>query len=94
MAWRPGLYVNVELTADKADVPIAVEADAIQTINDKPVVFMRVTGGFIAQPVTIGRSNGKQVEIVKGLRPGVSYAAQGSFVIKSELGKGSAVHTH
>lgn len=94
LAWRPGLYVNVELTADQADVPIAVDADAIQTINDKPVVFMRVAGGFVPQPVTIGRSNGKQVEIVKGLKPGASYAATGSFVIKAELGKGSATHTH
>jgi cobalt-zinc-cadmium efflux system membrane fusion protein len=94
MAWRPGLYVNVELTADQTDVPVAVAAEAIQSINDKPVVFMRVADGFVAQPVTIGRSNGKQVEIVKGLKPGASYAATGSFVIKAELGKGSAAHTH
>lgn len=94
MAWRPGLYVNVELVAEQGDVPVAVLAEAIQSINDKPVVFMRVPGGFVAQPVTIGRSDGKQVEIVKGLKPGAPYAAAGSFVIKAELGKGSAEHAH
>ena len=94
MAWRPGLYVTVELIASEAQVPVAVRADAVQTVNDKPVVFMRVPGGFIAQPVTLGRSNGKMVEIVKGLKPGVQYAAAGSFVIKAELGKGSASHSH
>ncbi len=94
MAWRPGLYVTVELIASEAQVPVAVVADAVQTVNDKPVVFMRVPGGFIAQPVTLGRSDGKMIAIVKGLKPGVQYAAAGSFVIKAELGKGSASHAH
>lgn len=94
MAWRPGLYVNVELVAEQAEVPVAVSTDAVQTINDKPVIFMRVADGFVAQPVTLGRSNGKQVEIVKGLKPGASYATSGSFVIKAEIGKGSAEHAH
>ncbi|NEX63317.1 efflux RND transporter periplasmic adaptor subunit [Noviherbaspirillum galbum] len=94
MAWRPGLYVNVELTAEEADVPVAVLTNAIQTVNEKPVVFMQIADGFVAQPVTIGRNDGKQTEIVKGLKPGVPYAAAGSFVIKAELGKGSAEHSH
>lgn len=92
MAWRPGLYVNVELTAEEAEVPVAVSADAVQSLNDKPVVFTRVSGGFVAQPVTVGRADAKQVEIVNGLKPGEKYAAAGSFVIKAELGKGSAAH--
>lgn len=92
MAWRPGLYVNVELVAEQSDVPVAVTADAVQSVNDKPVVFMRVADGFVVQPVTIGRSNGKQVEILKGLKGGAEYAAAGSFVIKAELGKSSAEH--
>jgi cobalt-zinc-cadmium efflux system membrane fusion protein len=94
MAWRPGLYVNVSLISEEAEVPVAVAADAVQSINEKPVVFMRVVDGFVAQPVTLGRTDGKQVEIVKGLKPGVPYAVAGSFVIKSELGKGSAAHSH
>lgn len=92
MAWRPGLYVNVELVAAEAQVPVGVSVDAVQTMDDKSVVFMRVPGGFVAQPVKVGRSNGKQVEIIEGLKPGVPYAAAGSFVIKAEVGKSSAAH--
>lgn len=94
MAWRPGLYVSVELTAEEAQVPVAVAAAAVQSINEKPVVFLRVADGFVTQPITLGRTDGKQVEIVKGLKPGAPYAAAGSFVIKAELGKGSTEHTH
>lgn len=94
MAWRSGLFVDVEVQSGEADVPVTVVADAIQTVNDKPVIFTRVPGGFVSQPVILGRSDGKIVEVVRGLKPGMSYAAAGSFVVKSELGKGSAEHSH
>lgn len=92
--WRPGLFVSVEVAASEAEVPVTVASDAIQTLGDKPVVFLKVNGGFIAQPVQLGRSDGKRVEVVQGLKPGAPYAAAGSFVVKSELGKASAEHTH
>jgi cobalt-zinc-cadmium efflux system membrane fusion protein len=93
-AWRPGLFVNVEVTSSEADVPVTVASDAIQTVGGKPVVFLKVNGGFIAQPVQLGRSDGKRVEVLQGLRAGARYASAGSFVVKSELGKSSAEHTH
>lgn len=94
MTWRPGLYVNVELVASETTLPVTVSSEAIQTLNDKPVVFLRTPGGFVPQPVELGRSDGKRVEIAKGLQPGTRYASTGSFVLKAEAGKGSATHTH
>lgn len=93
-AWRPGLFVNVEVLAQESEVALAIAADAIQTIEQKNVVFVRVPGGFSKQEVTLGRHDGKRVEIIKGLKAGDLYAADGSFVIKAELGKGSAEHAH
>ena len=93
-AWRPGLFVNVELTSNDSEVPIAVQSDALQTIDDKPTVFIRIDGGFIAQTVITGKSDGKYIEIIQGLKSGTSYAATGSFVLKAEQGKGSADHAH
>ena len=92
--WRPGLFVNVEVFSQEAEVGVAVAVDAIQSIDQKSVVFIRVAGGFVAQEVTTGRSDGKQIEIVKGLTAGTRYAATGSFTIKAEQGKGSAEHAH
>lgn len=94
MAWRPGLFVNVEVVSGEADVPVSVVADAIQTIGDKSIIFVKVADGFVAQPVTLGLSDGKQIEVLSGLKAGTPYAAAGSFVLKSELGKGSAEHSH
>lgn len=93
-AWRPGLFISVEVISSEAEVPVTVSSEAIQTVDGKPVVFVKVNGGFIAQPVLLGRSDGKRVEVLQGLNPGASYAAAGSFVVKSELGKASAEHAH
>ena len=93
-AWRPGLFVNVEMTADKRNVAVSVLSEAIQMTEEKPTVFAKIPGGFIAVPVTLGRSDGKYTEVVPGLNAGTQYAAQGSFVLKAEQGKGSAEHAH
>ncbi len=94
LAWRPGLFVTVSLAGSDATVPVAIPADAIQTSNNESVVFLAVPGGFVAQPVTVGRSDGKLVEITRGLKPGAKFASSNTFIIKSELGKSSATHTH
>lgn len=92
--WRPGLFVNVELVSSEANAPVTVAAEAVQTVEEKPTVFLKVPGGFLPQHVQTGRSDGRRIEIVGGLKPGTAYAASGSFVIKSQQGKSSATHTH
>ena len=100
-AWRPGLFITVDVlsgsasnNANAADAAVAVAADAVQMIEEKPVVFVEVAGGFQAQPVKLGRSDGKITEVLAGLKPGARYVSAGSFVLKAELGKDSAEHTH
>ena len=92
--WRPGLFVTVSLTETGAALPVTVSADALQTVGDATVVFLHTAGGFVAQPVQIGRSDGRRVEILKGLQAGARHAGSGSFVVKSEAGKSSATHSH
>lgn len=94
LAWRPGLFVNVAVAAGQFDAPVTVQPDAIQTVNDRPVVFVQVRDGYQATPVTVGASDGKLTQLTQGLAAGTPYVAQGSFVLKSELGKAEAGHEH
>ena len=94
LAWRPGLFVNVDIVGSDAAVPVTVSSEAVQRVNEQPVVFVKVPGGFIPQPVRTGRADAKRVEIVSGLRQGTAHAAAGSFIVKSEQGKASASHEH
>lgn len=93
-AWRPGLFVNIAVTVERFDAAVVVPEAALQTWEEQTVVFARTAEGFEARPVKPGRRDGGQVEIHQGLAAGTQVAAAGSFVLKSELGKGSAEHSH
>jgi membrane fusion protein, heavy metal efflux system len=92
--WRPGLFATADIGIDERDVPVAVSAQAVHSLDGKNVVFVRVPGGFVGQPVTTGVSDGQFVEVVKGMKPGVAYAAAGSNIIKAEHGKADAEDAH
>lgn len=94
MAWRPGIFVTVAVVVSETNSGITVSSDAIQTVENSPVVFIAVPDGFVAQPVILGKSTNNRVEIIGGLTPGVKYVAANSFILKSELGKASAEHAH
>jgi len=93
-AWRPGLFVNVAVSVERFNAAVVVPESALQTWEEQTVVFARTEEGFEARPVNTGRRDAGQVEITSGLAAGTQVAAAGSFVLKSELGKGSAEHSH
>ncbi|CAK9887819.1 MULTISPECIES: efflux RND transporter periplasmic adaptor subunit [Pseudomonas] len=93
-AWRPGLFVAVQVPTEQYAAALSVPDQALQTLEEKPTVFVRTGEGFIAQAVEPGASANGFVEIRKGLQAGQQVAAQGSFILKSELGKASAEHAH
>ncbi|WP_442112475.1 efflux RND transporter periplasmic adaptor subunit [Pseudomonas sp. NUPR-001] len=93
-AWRPGLFVAVQVPSESVDVALAVPDQAIQNLEEQATVFVRTKEGFVAQAVELGASANGYVEIRKGLQAGQQVAASGSFVLKSELGKASAEHVH
>ena len=86
-AWRPGLFVTIEVNASDVQVPIAIDAEAIQTLGTQPVVFVRNDDSFIPRPVKLGMTDGRSIEVVEGLPPGTRYAGKGSYILKSELSK-------
>jgi cobalt-zinc-cadmium efflux system membrane fusion protein len=90
--WPPGLYVTAAVTLATNTVAVAVRSEALQTLEDRPVVFVRTQAGFEPRRVRIGRSDGARTEILDGIAAGESYAAANSFILKAELGKGEAGH--
>jgi cobalt-zinc-cadmium efflux system membrane fusion protein len=92
--WRPGLFVTARLVRETVRVQLAVVAEAIQTFRDWQVVFVRYGDWFEARPLELGRTDGKYVEVLAGLKPGEQYAATNSFAVKAEIGKLGATHDH
>ena len=92
--WRPGAFVTAEIAPDPASTSIVVPMAALQTLERKPVVFVRTTDGFEARPVTLGRQNNRMAEVTSGLKPGERIATANSFILKADLGKAAAEHQH
>lgn len=94
MRLRTGLFVSARLILSAKPVAIAVRASAIQTVENRSVVFVRSGDKFEVRDVELGARDADNVEILFGLLDGDKYAAKNSFIVKAELGKGSASHEH
>jgi cobalt-zinc-cadmium efflux system membrane fusion protein len=90
MRLRPGLFVTARLTLSERKAAIAVKSLALQTIENRTVVFVRSGDKFEARDVEIGERDPQFVEITFGVLEGDVYAARNSFILKSEMGKGAA----
>lgn len=71
---------------------IVVPESAVQSVEGRDVVFVRVPAGFQASPITTGTRSGGRIEVLGGLEPGAVIVTAGAFVLKSELGAGEAEH--
>jgi membrane fusion protein, heavy metal efflux system len=87
-----GMRVRITPQGAGASAAIGLPEEAVQSIGGRDMVFVRTRTGFQAMPVTTGRLSNGRIEIVAGLRPGVSVATRGAFTLKAELGKGEAEH--
>lgn len=92
--WPPGLYVTAEVSLTSASAPLAVSSQALQTLEERNVIFVQAEEGFEPRPVRLGRSDGEFTEVLAGLKPGETYATHNSFILKADLGKGPAEHGH
>ena len=93
-AWRPGLFVNVTLVSGERQAAVTVPDGALQTVEGRSSVFVKTPRGFVARPVETGQRDGRRIEIRSGLKAGEEVVVTQSYVLKSELEKDSAEHTH
>lgn len=89
---RPGMLASVDLLGAQTQAPVTVANDALQTLHERSIVFVRTAQGFEARDVVTGRTDGKRTEIVSGLAAGSVCASAGSFLLKADLGKNDAGH--
>ena len=93
-AWRPGTFVNADISTSTQDAALRIPKDSVQVIDGKSVVFVQNTDGFEPREVKVGRTDSQHIEILSGLRPGESIATSNTFTLKAELGKSDAEHEH
>ena len=87
LAWKPGMFIQSDITIGEYPVEVAVPKSAIIDMEGQPTVFVKEGERWEPRPVKLGRSDGKQVEILTGLERGETYVANGGFVLKAQLQK-------
>ncbi len=92
-ALRPGMFavVRVQGVHDHAEERhLAIPWAAVQQVGQHPVVFVRQAPGvFTLRRVHVGERAGDLVEVINGLRAGEEVVGDGSFLLKSQLLRGS-----
>lgn len=89
---KAGMYVEGVTAAVGERRALVVPEESVQDDEGHPIVFVK-TGErtFARRPVETGERIPGFIEIVKGLQAGETVVTSGSFLLKSELRKGSLV---
>lgn len=85
-----GQLMNARLVGDSAAAAapvLTVPRDAVQRVDGKPLVFVKMKDleQYQRRPVELGVSGGDLIEIRSGLQPGEELVSDGAFLLKSEL---------
>ena len=93
--WKPGMSVKGKVKILEKQAPIAVNKKAIQRIEGETVIFIK--GGsnkYEARHVKLGKGDDEYIEVIEGLNAGEEYVSHGSFIIKADILKSTAEHSH
>ena len=92
--WSPGQMLSGTVVTSQTSMPLVVDNRAFQEIEGERVIFVKNDGGYEARSLTLGQTDGKFTQVISGLEAGEQYAVENSYLLKAELGKSSASHTH
>jgi cobalt-zinc-cadmium efflux system membrane fusion protein len=86
----PGMFGRAEVVVREAEEALLVPREAVQWEGCHHVVFLEVREGFYqTRPVELGIAAGPFQEIRSGLSPGDRVVTTGSYLLKTEILKGS-----
>lgn len=80
------MLATVDLPTTATEQVLAIPSDAIQTYEEKPVVFVKSgDSAFEVRPVGVGRTTPTLTEVTRGLNAGDIVVTRGAFQVKSAL---------
>ena len=92
--FRPGMGVEGSFQVATRSTALAVRTKALQRFRDFTVVFAKVGDTYEVRMLELGETDGVVTEVLGGLKPGTSYVAENSFLIKADIEKSGASHDH
>jgi cobalt-zinc-cadmium efflux system membrane fusion protein len=94
---KPGMFARVTLHGTDGDQMLAIPEESVQFIEGSPSVFVPVDGEkntFARRVVAVGPVTAGYVPVSSGLKDGDELVTASTFILKAELGKSEAGHSH
>ncbi len=89
LALKPGMYATIRFAAP-SDSVLSVPRSAVLATGERNLVFVRGSDGrFVPHLVTLGAATDERVEILRGLDPGDTIVASGTFLVDAESNLGT-----
>jgi len=85
--FRPGTFIDAKIRVPSKEETVVIPKTSVQLVNDRPCVFVWGNADFELREVATGITDGRQIEILKGLRPGEAVASENAFHLKAEFAK-------
>lgn len=88
---RPGMSAEVRIEQANAQAALIVPMESVIRTGTRTMVIVANDNGYVPTEVTLGRQNGDDVEISRGLSEGQRIVASGQFLIDSEASLSGAL---
>jgi cobalt-zinc-cadmium efflux system membrane fusion protein len=92
--WHTGQMLTGKIVTNQLNVNIIIDNRAFQEVEGKMVIFVTNKGGYETREVKVGLTDGLYSEVLSGLELGEHYALINSYLLKADLGKAGASHSH
>lgn len=92
--WPPGVFVTGRIVVAEKSAAVAVRAEALQTFEGRTAVFLREGERYSPRFVQTGMTDGELTEILSGVELGAQYVTVQSYIVKADLEKSGAAHSH
>lgn len=87
--WRPGAAVRARVTVAEKPAALVAPLTALQSMDGKDVLFVRHGDDYEVRPVKLGERDGRQVEVLNGVKAGDEIVVEQSYLIKANIEKSS-----
>ncbi|MFV0339265.1 MAG: efflux RND transporter periplasmic adaptor subunit [Parachlamydiaceae bacterium] len=90
----PGAFAAGSIHVGHLKEALLIPQEAVQEMEGETKVFIKHTGHFVPVTVELGIKGNGVVEVLSGLSSDDEIAADGSFLLKADLGKEELEHEH
>ncbi|MFT5939756.1 MAG: cobalt-zinc-cadmium efflux system membrane fusion protein [Paraglaciecola sp.] len=92
--WPVGAAIKGYVTTHSVDIAMLLPKTAIQQYEGASVVFVKTGDTYRPQPVTLGKQDSANIEVLAGLKIDDVIVSQNSYLLKADLEKSEAAHAH